>query len=187
MWNCEKVTRWASWVAMVMPRQLGRTARTSDQAMRVSRPRAVRCSSMVWFQRTFVKSPPAEAVWIGYYAAVNGYDGFLRWAWTTWPENPLRDTTYWGHPYEHYLPAGDTFLIYPGPRGAMRWEMLRDGIEENEKLAVIRAAHDGKWPDEIMRALEIFRDPKKMRDDESVMNDVMKMREILERESRTLR
>lgn len=136
---------------------------------------------------TFVKSPPAEAVWIGYYAAVNGYDGFLRWAWTTWPENPLRDTTYWGHPYEHYLPAGDTFLIYPGPRGAMRWEMLRDGIEENEKLAVIRAAHAGKWPGEITRALEIFRDPKKMRDDESVMNDVMEMRKILERESRTLK
>src|SRR5690606_26831336 len=57
-WNWEKVTRCASWVAMVTPRQLGRTERTSDQAILVSRPRALRCSSTEWFQRTLVKRPP---------------------------------------------------------------------------------------------------------------------------------
>jgi hypothetical protein len=129
---------------------------------------------------TFVKSPPAEAVWIGYYTAVNGYDGFLRWAWTTWPENPLRDTTYWGHPYLHYLPAGDTFLIYPGPRSSVRWELLRDGFEEWEKLRLLREAHGGELPAEIADLLERFRNPKELGDDETIIRDVKAMRAGLE-------
>jgi hypothetical protein len=129
---------------------------------------------------TFVRSPPAEAVWIGYYTAVNGYDGFLRWAWTTWPENPLRDATYWGHPYLHYLPAGDTFLIYPGPRSSVRWELLRDGFEEWEKLHLLRAAHGGKLPAELQSLLERFRNPKELGDDATLIRDVQTMRTAVE-------
>jgi hypothetical protein len=131
---------------------------------------------------TFVTSPPAEAVWIGYYTAVNGYDGFLRWAWTTWPENPLRDTTYWGHPYHHYLPAGDTFLLYPGPRSSVRWELLRDGFEEWEKLRLLREANGGdQWPAEMAELLERFRNPKAMGDDATIIRDVQAMRAHLGR------
>lgn len=129
---------------------------------------------------TFVTSPPAEAVWIGYYTAVNGYDGFLRWAWTTWPENPLRDTTYWGHPYHHYLPAGDTFLLYPGPRSSVRWELLRDGFEEWEKLRLLREANGGAWPAGLAELLERFRNPKAMGDDETIIRDVQAMRAAVE-------
>jgi hypothetical protein len=129
---------------------------------------------------TFVTSPPAEAVWIGYYTAVNGYDGFLRWAWTTWPENPLRETTYWGHPYHHYLPAGDTFLLYPGPRSSVRWEMLRDGFEEWEKLRLLREANGGQWPAGLGELLERFRNPKAMGDDAMIIRDVQAMRTAVE-------
>jgi hypothetical protein len=129
---------------------------------------------------TFVTSPPAEAVWIGYYTAVNGYDGFLRWAWTTWPENPLRDTTYWGHPYHHYLPAGDTFLLYPGPRSSVRWELLRDGFEEWEKLRRLREANAGQWPAGLGELLERFRNPKTMGDDATIIRDVQAMRAAVE-------
>ena len=129
---------------------------------------------------TFVTSPPAEAVWIGYYTAVNGYDGFLRWAWTTWPENPLCDTTYWGHPYHHYLPAGDTFLLYPGPRSSVRWELLRDGFEEWEKLRLLREANGGEWPAELGERLERFRNPKSMGDDATIIRDVEAMRAAVE-------
>jgi hypothetical protein len=135
---------------------------------------------------TFVKSPPAEAVWIGYYTAVNGYDGFLRWAWTTWPENPLRDTTYWGHPYHHYLPAGDTFLLYPGPRSSVRWELLRDGFEEWEKLRLLREAHGGDLPAEIASLLERFRNPKALGDDETIIRDVQAMRAKVEHWAKTV-
>jgi len=136
---------------------------------------------------TFVTSPPAEAVWIGYYTAVNGYDGFLRWAWTTWPENPLRDTTYWGHPYLHYLPAGDTFLLYPGARSSVRWELLRDGFEEWEKLRLLREANGGQWPAGLGELLERFRNPKAMGDDATIIRDVQAMRAAIETAARAQR
>jgi len=45
----------------------------------------------------FVFSPPVEARWEGWYAAAKNYDGFLRWAYDNWPEDPLRDArfVYW--------------------------------------------------------------------------------------------
>jgi hypothetical protein len=82
---------------------------------------------------TFTFSPASEQVWLGYYAAANELDGFLRWAFVNWPRAPLTDTSF--GPW----PAGDTFLLYPGPRSSVRWEMLRDGIEEAEKIRLLRA------------------------------------------------
>jgi hypothetical protein len=135
---------------------------------------------------TFVHSPPAEAVWLGYYTAANGYDGFLRWAWTTWPENPLRDTSYWGHPYLHYLPAGDAFLLYPGPRRAVRWELLRDGFEEWEKLRLIADARGGELPTPVRDLLEHFRNPQELGDDETVIRHVVAMRTAITNAAREL-
>jgi hypothetical protein len=108
---------------------------------------------------TFVTSPPDEAVWVGYYAFVNGYSGMARWAATTWPENPLNETLYSCHPWRKDLPPGDEFLLYPGPRSSVHWEMLRDGIEEFEKLSWLRARHGGQLPAPVAAALEAFRDP----------------------------
>lgn len=125
---------------------------------------------------TFVTSPPAESVWLGYYTAVNGYDGMLRWAFTTWPENPLHETLYSAHPWRRDLPPGDSFLVYPGPRSSVHWDMLRDGIEEWEKLRVIREAHGGEWPKAIAALLERFRDPKRLGDDETIIRVVEAMR-----------
>lgn len=125
---------------------------------------------------TFVTSPPAESVWLGYYTAVNGYDGMLRWAFTIWPENPLHETLYSAHPWRRDLPPGDEFMIYPGPRSSVHWEMTRDGIEEWEKLQVLRAAHGGKLPESITTLLERFRDPKQLGDDETIIRDVEAMR-----------
>lgn len=83
---------------------------------------------------TFTFSPPAESEWLPLFAAANGYDGFLRWAYHSWVENPLvsTDFTSW--------PSGDCFLIYPGNRSSVRWERLRDGIEGFEKIRLLRAA-----------------------------------------------
>ncbi len=81
---------------------------------------------------TFVFSPAAEQWWLGYYAAANQLDGFLRWAFAHWPRDPLYNTDFGS------WPAGDTFLIYPGPRSSIRWESLRDGIEEYEKIRILR-------------------------------------------------
>ena len=81
---------------------------------------------------TFVFSPPIEARYIGWYSAAYGYDGFLRWAYDAWPADPVRDArhTLW--------PAGDAFLVYPGANSSIRFEKLREGIVDYEKIKIIR-------------------------------------------------
>lgn len=82
---------------------------------------------------TFTHSAPAEARWLGLYAAANGFDGVLRWAYNSWNENPFRTTAFgkW--------PAGDCFLVYPENRASMRLEHFRDGIEDFEKIRILRS------------------------------------------------
>jgi hypothetical protein len=77
-------------------------------------------------------SPPADAVWLGWYAAANGYTGFLRFAYCSWTENPLMDSRY------QTWPAGDCYQIYPGPRSSIRFERLREGIQDYEKIRILR-------------------------------------------------
>ncbi|MDO5471366.1 MAG: DUF6067 family protein [Akkermansia sp.] len=82
---------------------------------------------------TFTNSTPAEAEWLGFFAAANHLDGFLRWAYNSWNRNPLECTD-----FVHW-PTGDCFLVYPGNRSSIRFERLRDGIEEFEKINLLRA------------------------------------------------
>jgi len=45
------------------------------------------------------------------------------------------------------LPPGDSYIVYPTPRGvldSMRWETVRDGIEDYELLELLRAKDAGK-------------------------------------------
>ena len=83
---------------------------------------------------TYVESDCGESVWAGLYPAAVGLDGLLRWCWTNWPEDPFKSADF-GH-----TTPGDQFMIYPGPRSSVRWEMLRDGIEEAEKIRLLREA-----------------------------------------------
>lgn len=80
----------------------------------------------------FIFSPPVEGRWISWYAAAYGYDGFLRWAYDAWPQDPLRDARHvnW--------PAGDTFLVYPGANSSIRFEKLREGIVDFEKIHILK-------------------------------------------------
>jgi hypothetical protein len=80
----------------------------------------------------FVFSPPVEGRWISWYTAAHGYDGFLRWAYDAWPADPARDArhTLW--------PAGDCFLVYPGGNSCIRFEKLREGIVDFEKMRILR-------------------------------------------------
>lgn len=80
----------------------------------------------------FVFSPPAEGRYISWYAAACGYNGFLRWAYDAWPADPMRDArhTLW--------PSGDCFLVYPGGNSCIRYEKLREGIVDYEKILILR-------------------------------------------------
>lgn len=80
----------------------------------------------------FVFSPPIEGRWLSWYTAAHGYDGFLRWAYDAWQADPKRDArhTMW--------PAGDCFVVYPGGNSCIRFEKLREGISDFEKIRILR-------------------------------------------------
>lgn len=84
------------------------------------------------FPNVFTCSEPAEAVYISWYAVAAGYDGFLRWAYNSWPEKPLEDSRF------RTWPAGDTYIVYPGNRSSIRFERLREGIQDAEKIRILR-------------------------------------------------
>lgn len=83
------------------------------------------------FPNNFTYSPPAEGVWQGWYAFAKKQDGFLRWAYNSWVEDPIHDTRF------RTWPAGDTYFVYPGPKSSIRWEKLREGIQDFEKLRIL--------------------------------------------------
>ena len=76
----------------------------------------------------FTFSPPAESSYEGWFAAAMGLDGFLRWAYNSWPEDPVHDSRF------STWPAGDTYFVYPGARSSIRFEKLREGIQDYEKI-----------------------------------------------------
>lgn len=82
---------------------------------------------------TFTVSPLAEAEWLPLFAAANHLDGFLRWAYNSWNRNPFEKTDFGN------WPAGDCYLVYPGNLSSLRFEKLRDGLEEFEKVNILRA------------------------------------------------
>ncbi len=84
------------------------------------------------FPNTFTFSAPAEATWIGWHVAAGNYDGYLRWAYNSWTANPLQDSRFrtWA--------AGDCYLVYPDGRSSIRFERLIEGIQDFEKINVLR-------------------------------------------------
>lgn len=83
-------------------------------------------------------------------AADERYDGFLCWSFTSWPADVYADPTF------QYV-QGDEYLVYPGrdgPISSIRWELLREGIEDYE---LVRAAGTGAFAgtdDRLREAIE---------------------------------
>lgn len=79
----------------------------------------------------FTFSPPAESCYQGWYSAAMGFDGFLRWAYNSWTEDPVNDSRF------RTWPAGDTYMVYPHALSSIRFERLREGIQDYEKIRII--------------------------------------------------
>lgn len=84
------------------------------------------------FPNQFTFSEPAESVYAGWYALAAGYDGMLRWAFNSWVENPLVDSRF------RTWPAGDTYITYPQARSSIRYERLVEGIQDYEKVQIVK-------------------------------------------------
>ena len=96
----------------------------------------------------FTFSPPAEHVWIGWYSAAKNMDGYLRWAYNSWTKNPLQDSrfTAW--------PAGDTYQVYPGPISSIRFEKLIEGIQDFEKINLLKLQYKKRGEESKLKELE---------------------------------
>lgn len=84
------------------------------------------------FPNIFTFSAPAEGAFIGWYTVAADFDGFLRWAYNSWVKDPLLDSRF------RTWPAGDTYVIYPEGRSSIRFERLREGIQDAEKIRILR-------------------------------------------------
>jgi len=125
------IFNWSPWVGAV-------DGARSEIAARTERGQATTHYSMCWEEQEhdtpnhLVSSDPAEQLWSGWFAQAAGLDGFLRWAAFSWPEQVLTDARH------SAFQGGDWFLVYPGPRSSIRFESLRDGIEDFEKIVLLR-------------------------------------------------
>lgn len=84
-------------------------------------------------------SSPAEMVWMAWHAAAEGHDGYLRWAYDYWVGEDPFDLQ------NELFTAGDFSIAYRSSNAesmhslsSVRLELLREGIQDYEKIRIIR-------------------------------------------------
>lgn len=95
---------------------------------------------------TFTSSGYYEPTWLMLNAVERGFDGYLRWSFDNWNKSPENDTRF--GPFA----AGDTYLIYPNNESSTRFENLIDGIQQVEKIRILR--HDKQVNPAVLQAME---------------------------------
>ena len=85
---------------------------------------------------TFLRSPLTESRMIGSITSAFRLDGFLRWNYTIWPDDPRHEirASRWE--------AGDTNFVYPAHNGgvllSLRYKNLQRGLADHELLETLR-------------------------------------------------
>jgi hypothetical protein len=124
----------------------------------------------------FVFSPSAESRMLPWFALKYKLNGFLRWAYCSWPRNVFENPAF------RYV-EGDEYQVYPGTSGPMssiRWELLKEGIEDYELAMILRERLIEKDNPALNYAIELAtRNPDAREKD---LNDIIKARDIIVRE-----
>ncbi|MBW8738776.1 MAG: DUF4091 domain-containing protein [Streptomyces turgidiscabies] len=98
---------------------------------------------------TLSYSPAVESRMLPWISAQRNLDGFLRWSYNSWTSDPFRQPV-------HIFTQGDEYLVYPGrdgPMSSIRWEQLKEGIEDYELVAQLRKKDGGTDSDALTGAL----------------------------------
>ena len=110
------------------------------------------------------------------------FDGFLRWAYNSWVQGPLTDSRF------RTWPAGDTYIVYPEARSSIRFERLKEGIRDAEKIRILKEEFEngnseeaGKKLNLLNEMLQEFNILKKPDDLPGVLNRGKKLLEELSR------
>ncbi len=83
---------------------------------------------------TLTFSPAIESQLIPWLALKHGTDGYLRWAYNNWTFDPFNVPVF-------LHTQGDDYYVYPGENGpvsSIRWELLKEGIEDYELFLIIK-------------------------------------------------
>ncbi|MFJ1970213.1 glycoside hydrolase domain-containing protein [Streptomyces sp. NPDC087903] len=98
---------------------------------------------------TLSYSPAVESRMLPWISAQRHLDGFLRWAYNSWTSDPFNQPVY-------IFTQGDEYLVYPGkdgPMSSIRWEQLKEGIEDYELVAQLREKDGGNDSEALTEAL----------------------------------
>lgn len=119
-----------------------------NQRLAASKPTTFYTYCFEGYPNTFTFSPPAESAFMGWYATNKRFTGYLRWAYNCWPANPLQDARFstWS--------SGDTYFAYPGAGSSIRLEKLIEGIQDYEKIRIMRAHLKARKQYEKLQELE---------------------------------
>lgn len=100
------------------------------------------------YPNAFTSSDYAELSWLPWHALYRNFDGYLRWDYNNWNADPFSDSRFakWA--------AGDTYFVYPGARSSIRFERLREGIQDYEKLNILRKKFKANGETDKLKKLE---------------------------------
>ena len=94
---------------------------------------------------TFTFSPPAEAEWLGLFAAAADMDGYLRWAYNSWVKNPLESTDFTSWPSGDCIESWEKIHILRAKAKASNSAEARKAIEAlNQALTIFTWQHGSK-------------------------------------------
>ncbi len=120
---------------------------------------------------TLSVSPAIEARMIPWLALKHQTNGYLRWAYNSWPKDPFR------YPVFNFI-QGDDYIIYPGdgkPMSSIRRELLLDGIEDYELFRLVEKKESTN--PHLAKALELATQNQDGR--KKAIEDITKARRLL--------
>lgn len=110
------------------------------------------------YPSAYTISDMADTAWTMWYTMKQGTDGFLRWSWDGWVEDPLTDVSY------RTFEPGDPWLIYPAERDSVgdhfyespRYKMLKQGIRDINKAKLLQSlsAESEAAVDQLVQSLK---------------------------------
>ncbi|MCD4669611.1 MAG: DUF4091 domain-containing protein [Actinomycetia bacterium] len=110
------------------------------------------------YPNTFISSHLLESRLIPWLVWQLELDGFFRWNYTVWPNDPLRKIVYL---YPNWK-AGDTNFVYPGRDGSpmltLRYKSLQKGIRDFEILSRYSQSNGRDEITEMLKEVFLWKD-----------------------------
>jgi hypothetical protein len=135
-----------------------------------------------YYPNTFLYSSLRESRLMAWLAWKFGFDGYTRWAVNAYPEDVWTQPNFNWH-------SGDMYFVYPGKEGpldGMRWELMRQGIQDYETLRLVRGMAEKAGRKEQLDALDSAVETGTLLDACSPLPTIQSAREVVNQVLRNL-